>query len=148
MRSLHPLVALATLCAIVACAADTSHGPVALGTSAPLSVNAAPMWGADSANLAVTPDSAHLRYLSDNGCVATYVDAANPAGSLSLSAPGVYTQLIGAFPGKLMYPAQVNAVVNAGMVRLTVTVPALSLVIGPTDLAKGVSHVWANCNFP
>lgn len=105
-------------------------------------------WGSGAADLAVRADGATLRLLASGGCVGSYVDAAAPIASLSFDLPGRFTQLTGAYPGKVTYPAQIAGTLRGTLMRVTVTVPSLPLVIGPLDLTRGVSHNWPSCLYP
>lgn len=151
MRPTNSLLVAAVASAAIGCANADVNAP---GAKLPGSYNGAhavsarSSWGSDSASLTVTADSANLRLLSSGGCVASYVDAANPFTSVAFVGTGVYTELIGAYPGKLTYPAQITGSRRGAVLTLTVTVPARSLVIGPLDLTRGVAHSWPNCLFP
>ena len=137
MRSIGRLFIAATASVAIGCAASNANEPVTNS-----------VWGSNSANLTVQADGANLRFLAAGGCVGSYVDAANLFTSLSIDVPGTFTRLTGAFPGKLTYPAQVTGSMRGDALRLTVSVPALSLLIGPIDLTRGVSHSWPNCLYP
>lgn len=114
-------------------------------------------WGSDAADLSIQPDKAILRLLASGSCVGSYVEVEVPVLSLAFDLTGTYTQLTGAYPGKVTHPAQVSGTFRGDLMRVTVTVPSLSAVIGPLDLTRGVSpldltrgvsHNWTNCLYP
>jgi len=137
LPSMRQSLAIAAACLGLGCATTDLSEP--LGGS---------VWGSDAADLAVEADGATLRLLASGGCVGSYVDAAIPLTSLSFDLPGTFTQLTGAYPGRTTYPAQVAGTFRGDIMRVTVSVPSLSRVIGPLDLTRGVSHNWSACLYP
>lgn len=125
----------------VSCA--VSCGGTDVGAPAPGSV-----WSSDDAALTVTGTGAELRLLAPGGCVGSYVNITGPFLSLAINSDATFTQLIGAYPGHVTYAAQVSGSFRDNMLRLTVTVPEASRVIGPLDLVRGVRHDWPNCLYP
>ena len=69
-----------------------------------------------------------------------------PGGQFSL--PGTFTQLIGAYPGRIDYAAQYSGVVAGNTMSLTVMIPALELTFGPYVLVRGVTNSWTPCLYP
>jgi len=106
------------------------------------------IWGSSVANLTVGPNTSTLRLLASGGCVGSWVNVVSPAVSASFDVAGTYTQLIGAYPGMLTYPARITGSARGTRLTLTVMVPALQLVIDELDLTRGVSHNWPNCLYP
>jgi hypothetical protein len=127
-------IALALLAGSAACAST--------------SPDQAGVWGSDQASLTVAGSSATLRILAPGGCYGSYgqIDQRIPNGAFTL--PGTYTQLMGAYPGKVEYAAQYSGTVAGPQLSLTVTVPALQQVFGPYQLAEGVARLWPACAYP
>jgi len=105
-------------------------------------------WGSDQANLTVAGPSATLRILASGGCYGSYGTFDQPPPNGAFSIPGTYTQLIGAYPGKVQYPAQFSGTVTNPQISLTVTVPILQGAFGPFTLARGVTAGWPACLYP
>jgi hypothetical protein len=106
------------------------------------------MWGSDQANLTIAGTSATLVILASGGCYGSYGEFAQALPSGAFSIPGTYTQLIGAYPGKVQYTAQFSGTVTHKQIALTVTVPALQRAFGPFALARGVTEEWPACLYP
>jgi hypothetical protein len=106
------------------------------------------IWGSDQASLTITGDTAKLQILASGGCVGSYgeIDQRIPSGNFSL--PGTYTQLIGAYPGKLQYAAQFSGDMLDRAMSITITVPSLQQSVGPFNLKAGVSRTWSACLYP
>lgn len=134
LRSLQRMVALALATSIAACASASPDQP---GT-----------WGSDQASLTIQDSSGTLRILASGGCYGSYGEFAQrlPAGAFTI--PGTFTQLIGAYPGKLHYPAQFSGSITGSQLSLTVAVPALQQSFGPFTLTHGVSEEWPACLYP
>jgi hypothetical protein len=105
-------------------------------------------WGSDQAILTIADTGATLQILASGGCYGSYGDFAQPLSSGSFAIPGTYTQLIGAYPGMIRYPAQFSGTMGAKQLSITVTVPALHTAFGPFTLAPGVSTTWPACLYP
>jgi hypothetical protein len=120
-------------------------GTAACGSTSPGQPDA---WGSDQASLTIAGGAATLRILASGGCYGSYgeIDHSIPTGAFALA--GTYTQLIGAYPGKLEYPAQFSGSVTDDRMTITVTVPALQQAFGPFALARGVTQVWPACMYP
>src|ERR1700693_5619419 len=63
------------------------------------------VWGSEKANLTITKDNATLEILSFGGCFGSYSEMTQPIPKGPFSIAGTYTQLIGAYPGKIQYAA-------------------------------------------
>ena len=105
-------------------------------------------WGSDQASLTVSDSGATLHILASGGCYGSYGDFDQPTASGPFSISGTYTQLIGAYPGMIRYPAQFAGTVDARQLSIKVTVPALPNVIGPFALARGITTAWPACLYP
>ena len=110
------------------------------------------VFGSDKAKLAIAGSSATLEIkaltLPSGGCFGTYgqIDQPIPNGPFSLH--GSFTQLIGAFPGKIDYSADFSGVVESNQITITVTVPAIQQSFGPFVLINGVDPPWTPCLYP
>jgi hypothetical protein len=106
------------------------------------------VWGSDQATLTIAGSGATLRILASGGCYGSYgdFDQRPLAGAFTVS--GTYTQLIGAYPGKVQYPAQFSGTSSGRQISLTVSVPALNQDFGPYQLAEGVIRQWPACAYP
>jgi hypothetical protein len=134
VKRLRRLAALAIAISAAACSSTSPDQP---GT-----------WGSDQASLTIKDSSGTLRILASGGCYGSYGEFAQrlPAGAFTF--PGTFTQLIGAYPGKLQYPAQFSGSVTGAKLSLTVAVPALQQSFGPFTLTHGVSEDWPACLYP
>lgn len=113
------------------------------------------VWGAAQASLAIgnnARNGATLQILSLNlpsgACFGQYGDIISRIPNGRFSLPGTFTQLIGAYPGKIQYPAQYSGIVLGNTLSLTVTVPALHQSFGPYLLVRGVTTSWTPCLYP
>jgi hypothetical protein len=106
------------------------------------------VWGSDQATLTMADTGATLRILASGGCYGSYGEFGRrlPAGAFSIA--GTYTQLIGAYPGKVQYPAQFAGTFSGARISLSVTVPDLQQTFGPYQLAQGVTQQWPACAYP
>jgi len=110
------------------------------------------VWGSAQASLTIAKDGATLEILSQvlpaGGCFGELGDIFGhfPSGRFVL--PGTFTQLIGAYPGKLVYPAEYSGTVLGSTLTLTATVPALHKSFGPYHLVRGVTNKWTPCLYP
>ena len=120
-------------------------GTAACGSTSPDQPDA---WGSDRASLTIAGGTATLRILASGGCYGSYGEIDHPIPNGAFALAGTYTQLIGAYPGKLEYPAQFSGSVADDRMTLTVTVPALQQAFGPFTLAHGVTPVWPACMYP
>jgi hypothetical protein len=107
------------------------------------------VWGSDQASMTIKEGGAGATVeILASGCFGSYGDISQeiPNGRFSLS--GTYTQLMGAFPGKVEHPAQFSGSVEGTRMTLTITVPDVSLVVGPFVLTSGVTNAWEPCRYP
>ena len=105
-------------------------------------------WGSEKASLKVTKEGATLEILASGGCFGSYGEITQPIPNELFAIAGTYTQLIGAYPGKLVYAAQFSGVVVANRMSIAITVPALPQILGPFQLSDGVKNVWSPCLYP
>lgn len=110
------------------------------------------VWGSEKENLTITKDGATLEILSSTlpigGCFGVYGEMTQPIPNGPFSIAGTYTQLIGAYPGKVQYMAQYSGVAQSNRMSITITVPALQQAFGPFLLTDGVSNSWTPCLYP
>jgi hypothetical protein len=114
--------------------------------SSDLSV-AASRWGSDQASLTNRGGAATLT-IAAGSCYGSYGETEQPIPNAQFNLPGVFTQLIGAYPGKLQYVAQFSGTVQGDRMTITVHVPALQQDVGPFTLTRGVNTVWPACAYP
>ncbi len=109
-------------------------------------------WGSEEASVTIRGGSATVEIFSlglpPGGCFGSYGDVfqAIPNGRFSL--PGTFTQLLGAYPGRIEYPAQFTGVVEGTRMTMTITISALPQVVGPFVLTQGVTNAWGPCLYP
>ena len=108
--TMSALVVLAAAAAGASCSkVPTSAGATLVG-----------VWGSDTAGLAVTDSGGTLRILSSGTCYGQYADVARPLSAPRFDLPAVFTQLEGAYPGKLEYAAEVTGSVSGdGLAAIT-----------------------------
>jgi hypothetical protein len=106
------------------------------------------VWGSENASLTITKAGATLAVLSAGGCFGSYGESAQPIPNGPFSIAGTYTQLTGAFPGRIQYAAQYSGFVEGDRLSITITVPALQQAIGPFLLTNGVNNAWSPCLYP
>jgi hypothetical protein len=110
------------------------------------------IWGSEKAGLTITKGSATLDILSlalpSGGCFGSYGEMTPPIPNGPFSIAGTYTQLIGAYPGKIQYAAQYSGAVEGHRMSIEVTVPALQQSFGPYLLTNGVNNAWSPCLYP
>jgi len=105
-------------------------------------------WASDQVTLTITDSNANLQLLASGGCFGSYGQIPQAVPLRHFSIPGTYTQLTGAFPGKVDYPAQYSGGLDGADLVLTITVPTLPLSIGPIRLTAGRTHNWLACLYP
>lgn len=93
-------------------------------------------------------NGATVQVLASGGCYGSYgaIDHPIPAGAFTLS--GTFTQLMGAFPGFVRYPAEYTGTVTGSTMTLTINVPTEPLTLGPFQLTAGVTTSWSACLYP
>jgi hypothetical protein len=105
-------------------------------------------WGSNTASLTITDSSATLKILASGGCYGAYAEIDQPIRTPRFALSGIYTQLIGAFPGKIQNAAQFSGSVEGNQISIVVTVRALQQVLGPFSLTHGLNTTWAPCLYP
>jgi hypothetical protein len=130
------VVAATSALACAACAGGPTETSAAAGR-----------WGSDQASLTNQGNAATLQVAAGQ-CYGSYgqTDQAIPNGSFSV--PGTYTQLEGAYPGKVQYAAQFTGTVQGTQMQITVNVPALNRDVGPFVLTRGVNSGLPRCLYP
>jgi hypothetical protein len=110
------------------------------------------VWGSDKASVTIKGGSATVEIFSQamppSGCFGSYGDIPQEIPNGYFSLPGTYTQLTGAYPGKIQYPAQFSGFVEGTAMTITITVPELPPVLGPFVLTYGVTNTWRPCLYP
>lgn len=126
--------------------------PLAIAAGSASCTSTAPehagVWGSAQASLTIAGDTAIVRILASGGCYGSYgeIDQRIPVGIFAL--PGTYTQLMGAYPGKIQYAAQFSGSITGQQMSLTITVPTLQRTLGPYALVNGVTEGWPACAYP
>jgi hypothetical protein len=105
------------------------------------------MWGSNTASLTITDSSATLQLLNGS-CYGAYGQVDQPIVTAAFDLPGTYTQLMGAYPGKIEYPARYSGTVAGNQLSLTVSVPALPTTFDPFVLTYGITSAWTPCLYP
>src|SRR5438132_1464158 len=98
-------------------------------------------WGSSLANLSIASNGATLLVRASGNCYGAYGQIAQPIPVGAFVLPGTYTQLIGAFPGKIESAAQFSGLVNGHEMSVTVTVAPQTKSVGPFVLGFGVDTV-------
>jgi hypothetical protein len=106
------------------------------------------VWGSDAAGLAVTDTGGTLRILGFGTCYGSYADVSRSPSAPSFDLAGTFTQLTGAYPGKVEYAAEVTGSLSGYTLVVTVQVPALQQSFGPFALTRGVGNSWTACAYP
>ena len=110
------------------------------------------VWGSENASLTITKDSATLALLASalptGGCFGSYGEITQPIPNGNFSIAGTYTQLMGAYPGKVEYAARYSGVVEGNRMSIAIAVPALQQAFGPFLLTAGVNNAWTPCLYP
>ena len=97
--------------------------------------------------LALTNGVTTLEILA-SGCYGSYGELDQPIPSGTFVVAGRYTQLMGVFPGKVVYPATFSGVTADRQMTITIAVPAVQTSFGPFVLTRGVKHSWEACRYP
>jgi hypothetical protein len=139
MRNTSFLLLTASMGAALAC----SHRVATPDTSAHRGA-----WGSNQASVTIGDTSATLQFLASGGCFGAHgeIDLPIPNGPFDLT--GVYTQLMGAYPGHVTYAAQYSGAVSGNEMSITATVPGLGQTFGPFSLTYGVKKTWVACMYP
>ena len=137
-----PRSTLAPLALALALAAGACARPVE-----PTNGTLAGPWGSTAASLAVTDSAARL-LISYGTCYGAYGTMPGAIPTPIFDVGGTYTQLTGAYPGKVDYAAQFTGTLYGSRMTLTVNVPSLQRTFGPYMLTRGDSTTWSQCLFP
>ena len=70
------------------------------------------VWGSGQAGLNISDGAATLQITSDGNCYGSYAVTTRSIPNGQFAVPGTYTQLMGAYPGKVDYPAQLTGTVT------------------------------------
>jgi hypothetical protein len=105
-------------------------------------------WGSSEASLTVGDSGATLQILASGGCYGSYGNIVVPIPTGSFTLAGTYTQLTGAYPGKVQYEAQYSGSVIGRTMSITIAVPGLQRTLGPYALTYGVKNAWNACLYP
>jgi len=140
MRNSSFIFLTAAISIALAC---SDRSPIAPDMSAPRGT-----WGSNTASLTIKDSSATLQILAAGSCYGAYAEIDQPIPTPRFALFGLYTQLIGAFPGKVQYPAQYSGSVEGNQMVIMVAVPALQQVLGPFSLTHGLNTMWAPCLYP
>ena len=117
------------------------------GSTAPADISAKlGRWGSAQAILTTTDTSATLEIVS-GGCVGSYgeIDQRIPIGVFTL--PGTFTQLMGVYPGMVVYPAQFSGSATGDTVVVTITV-SNGQTLGPYTVIYGRAETRGRCLYP
>ena len=133
--SLAPVIAVVALALVSACAGGPSDMAAVAGR-----------WGGPQASLTNQATTATLQ-IAAGGCYGSYGDTDQSIPDGQFSVPGTYTQLEGAYPGKVQYPAQFIGSVQGTHMQITVHVAALQ-DFGPFSLTRGVNSTLPMCLYP
>jgi len=110
------------------------------------------VWGSDKASVKIKSGGATVEIFSlalpPSGCFGSYGDIVQEIPNGHFSLPGTYTQLTGAYPGKIQYPAQFSGFVEGTEMTITITVGGVPQVLGPFVLKYGVTNAWDPCLYP
>jgi hypothetical protein len=105
------------------------------------------LWGSSQASLAATDSGATIQIVAGN-CYGSYGDLPEPVPAGSFTVNGTYTQLMGAYPGKIEYPARFFGAVEGDRMTISVTVADLQRTFGPYVLIHGVNYAVSRCLYP
>jgi hypothetical protein len=105
-------------------------------------------WGSSQISLTTAEGRVTVQIMAAGGCYGSYgeIDQPIPSGTFTLS--GTYTQLMGAYPGRVEYVAQYAGMLAGRHMTLRISVPALQQVLGPFSLTAGVAKTWPACLYP
>ena len=136
MRRINAHWIAATLGLALAIAACDSTGP-----------DQGSVWGSNEAGLTISESKATLLIAAGN-CYGSFGEIAQPIPSGSFTLSGTFTQLMGAYPGKVQFDAQFVGTVEGTHMMLSINVPSLQKVIGPFNLTEGVAKTFPACLYP
>jgi hypothetical protein len=102
----------------------------------------------DQASLTITDRGTTIQVLASGGCVGSYGQVLQPIPTGRFALPGTYTQLMGAYPGRVEYAAQYAGQWDGNQLTLTITVVTLPQPVGPFHLSSGMEPTWPPCLYP
>jgi hypothetical protein len=105
-------------------------------------------WGSNQAGLRITDNAATLQIMADGNCYGSYAVTSKPIPIGQFALAGTYTQLTGAYPGKVDYPAQLTGTVTGSQLSIAISVSSLQRTVGPFNLIRGVDASWTACPYP
>ena len=105
-------------------------------------------WGSDQASLRLAENEATVQVLASGGCYGAYGSIDHAVLSATFTLSGTYTQLMGAYPGRIQYAAEYAGTIVGNVMTLSISVPALQQTIGPFHLTAGVTSAWSACLYP
>ncbi|MEP6764382.1 MAG: hypothetical protein ABJB66_08740 [Gemmatimonadaceae bacterium] len=120
---------------------------VAAGTCSTSATDKSNAWGSDKATLSTSDGVTTLTILAGS-CYGSYGEFDQPISSGTFTISGRYTQLTGAYPGMVVYPATFSGATNANKLTITVSVPSTQTSVGPLTMSRGVAHNWERCLYP
>ena len=105
-------------------------------------------WSSEQASLTVGAEGTVLKILAAESCYGAFgeITGAIPSGSFRLA--GTLTQLTGAFPGRIVYPATFVGSVAGRQIVIGVEIPSNQTTLGPYTLTKSAPQPWEACRFP
>ena len=106
------------------------------------------VWGSDQAGLNISDGAATLQITSAANCYGSYAVTTRSIPNGQFAVPGTYTQLTGAYPGKVDYVAQLTGTVSGNQISIAISVSSLQRTIGPFTLIRGVSAQRSQCLYP
>lgn len=127
-----------------------AYGSIALALAACSSTGPeqSSLWGSEQASLQVKESGATLQILGGQSCYGASGEITGAFGTNSFTLPGTYTQLMGAYPGYVSYPAQFSGTMVRGTISLTVSIPSTQQMLGPFVLTHGEGRTWPACLYP
>ncbi|MEP6781044.1 MAG: hypothetical protein ABJC26_14210 [Gemmatimonadaceae bacterium] len=131
--SLHCVVAIALVVAAGACSTSVTDKSNA--------------WGSDRATLSLNDGVTTLTILAGS-CYGSYGELDQPISSGNFTISGRFTQLTGAYPGMVVYPATFSGTTTDRTLTITVSIPTTQTSVGPLTMSRGVAHNWERCLYP
>lgn len=104
-------------------------------------------WGSDGARL-VTTDTGAVISINASGCYGSYGEVKHRLPNGAFSFDGTFTQLIGAYPGKIDYAAHFTGNIVGDVISMTIDVPATQQTLGPYFVTYGVVADRGFCLYP
>jgi hypothetical protein len=104
-------------------------------------------WGSAQAILTTTDTSALLE-IDAGGCIGSYGEIPQPIPSGAFTLQGTHTQLMGVYPGMVVYPARFSGTATGNTAVVTITVSAIQQPLGPFTVTYGLASARSRCLFP